>query len=94
LENAQQSMCLTRTHATEWHIDHNRLGVTRLSAGGHLAAVLSAHPEFQGKSVPPSPIDALPTIHSSSSQTRVRLNPVTFNREMRSGTGVDTCAHI
>ena len=30
------------------------------SAGAHLAAVLSAHPDFQGKNVPASKVDARP----------------------------------
>jgi acetyl esterase/lipase len=57
MEDAQQAMRLTRAHATEWHIDTNRIGVIGFSAGGHLAAVLSTHPEFQGKNVPASTID-------------------------------------
>jgi acetyl esterase/lipase len=60
LEDAQQAMRLTRTHAAEWHIDANRVGVIGFSAGAHLAAVLSTHPEFQGKNVPSSTIDARP----------------------------------
>jgi acetyl esterase/lipase len=60
LEDAQQAIRLTREHAAEWHIDSNRIGVIGFSAGAHLAAVLSTHPEFQGKNVPPSAIDARP----------------------------------
>jgi acetyl esterase/lipase len=60
LEDAQQAIRLTREHAAEWHIDFNRIGVIGFSAGAHLAAVLSTHPEFQGKNVPPSAIDARP----------------------------------
>jgi acetyl esterase/lipase len=60
LEDAQQAMRLTRAHASEWHIDPNRIGVIGFSAGAHLAAVLSTHPEFQGKNVPASNIDARP----------------------------------
>ena len=45
LEDAQQAMRLTRAHASEWHIDPNRIGVIGFSAGGHLAAVLSNHPD-------------------------------------------------
>jgi acetyl esterase/lipase len=60
LEDAQRAMRLARSHAAEWHIDPNRIGVIGFSAGAHLAAVLSTHPDFQGKSVPPSTIDARP----------------------------------
>jgi acetyl esterase/lipase len=60
LEDAQQAMRLTRAHAAEWHIDPKRVGVIGFSAGAHLAAVLSTHPEFQGKNVPASTIDARP----------------------------------
>ena len=60
LEDAQQAMRLTRTHATEWHVDPARIGVIGFSAGAHLAVVLSTHPGFQGASVPPSTIDARP----------------------------------
>ena len=60
LEDAQQAMRLTRTHATEWHLDPNRIGVIGFSAGAHLAVVLSTHPDFQSKAVPASAIDARP----------------------------------
>jgi acetyl esterase/lipase len=60
LEDAQQAMRLTRAHASEWHIDPHRIGVIGFSAGAHLAAVLSTHPDFQGKNVPASTIDARP----------------------------------
>jgi acetyl esterase/lipase len=60
LEDAQQAMRLVRAHASEWHIDPNRIGVIGFSAGAHLAAVLSTHPDFQGKNVPVSTVDARP----------------------------------
>jgi acetyl esterase/lipase len=60
LEDAQQAMRLTRAHASEWQVDPHRIGVIGFSAGAHLAAVLSTHPDFQGKNVPPSNIDARP----------------------------------
>jgi acetyl esterase/lipase len=60
LEDAQQAMRLTRTHAAEWHIDPQRIGAIGFSAGAHLAATLSTHPDFQGKNVPASTIDARP----------------------------------
>ena len=60
LEDAQQAMRLTRAHASGWHVDPHRIGVIGFSAGAHLAAALSTHPDFQGKNVPPSNIDARP----------------------------------
>jgi acetyl esterase/lipase len=60
LEDAQQAMRITRAHAAEWHIDPNRIGVIGFSAGAHLAVVLSTHPDFQGKNVPASTVNARP----------------------------------
>ena len=60
LEDAQQAMRITRTHAKEWGIDPKRIGVIGFSAGAHLAVVLSTHPDFQGKNVPASTVDARP----------------------------------
>jgi acetyl esterase/lipase len=53
-------MRLTRAHASQWHIDPKRIGAIGFSAGAHLTAVLSTHPDFQGKDVPSSTIDARP----------------------------------
>ncbi len=41
LEDAQRAVGIVRTHAAEWHIDPNRIGVLGFSAGAHLAAALS-----------------------------------------------------
>jgi len=60
LEDAQQAMRLTRTHAADWHIDPARIGVIGFSAGAHLAVVLSTHPDFQGANVPAFTVDARP----------------------------------
>jgi acetyl esterase/lipase len=60
LEDAQQATRIARTNAEAWHIDPNRIGVIGFSAGGHLAVMLSTHPDFQGKNVPPSTINARP----------------------------------
>ena len=60
LEDAQQAIRLTRAHAAEWQIDSKRIGVIGFSAGAHLAAVLSTHPDFQGKNVPSTTLDARP----------------------------------
>jgi acetyl esterase/lipase len=60
LEDVQQAMRITRSHAADWHIDTHRIGVIGFSAGAELAIDLSTHPDFQGKTVPPSTIDARP----------------------------------
>lgn len=60
LEDAQQAMRITRAHAAEWGIDAHRVGVIGFSAGAHLAVVLSTHPDFQGKNVAVSTVDARP----------------------------------
>jgi acetyl esterase/lipase len=43
LQDAQRALGLVRSHAAEWHIDPNRVGVLGFSAGAHLAAALSTH---------------------------------------------------
>jgi acetyl esterase/lipase len=60
LEDAQQAMRITRAHAGEWHIDPHRIGILGFSAGGHLAAVLSNHADFQRPGEPANQPDAKP----------------------------------
>ena len=43
LQDAQRAFGMVRSHAAEWHIDPNRIGVLGFSAGAHLAAALSTH---------------------------------------------------
>jgi len=43
LQDAQRAVGIVRSHAAEWHIDPNRVGVLGFSAGAHLAAALSTH---------------------------------------------------
>jgi acetyl esterase/lipase len=43
LQDAQRALGIVRSHASEWHIDPNRVGVLGFSAGAHLAAALSTH---------------------------------------------------
>jgi acetyl esterase/lipase len=40
LQDAQRAVGIVRSHATEWKIDPQRIGVLGFSAGGHLAATL------------------------------------------------------
>jgi acetyl esterase/lipase len=43
LEDAQRAIRMVRSHATEWHIAQDHIGVMGFSAGGHLAATASTH---------------------------------------------------
>jgi acetyl esterase/lipase len=43
LEDAQRAVSMARSHAAEWHIDPNRIGVLGFSAGAHLIVALSTH---------------------------------------------------
>ena len=62
LEDAQQAMRITRSHAAEWHLDSHRIGVLGFSAGGHLVIVLGNHADFKRPNAPASEtsIDARP----------------------------------
>ncbi|MGA2806655.1 MAG: alpha/beta hydrolase [Terracidiphilus sp.] len=51
LQDAQRALGLVRSHAAEWGIDPNRIGVLGFSAGAHLAAALSTH--FDQRLYPP-----------------------------------------
>ena len=54
LEDAQRTMGLVRLHADQWHIDPHKIGVLGFSAGGYLAAEMSA--KFQQRLY--APLDA------------------------------------
>ncbi len=41
LQDAQRALGLVRSHAADWNLNANRIGVLGFSAGGHLAALLS-----------------------------------------------------
>ena len=41
LQDAQRALGIIRSHAEDWHINPNRIGVLGFSAGGHLAAAIS-----------------------------------------------------
>ena len=58
LQDAQRALGLVRSHAAEWHIDPNRIGVLGFSAGAHLAAALSTH--FDQRIY--TPVDAADTL--------------------------------
>ena len=63
LEDAQQAMRITRSHAAKWNIDPQRIGALGFSAGAHLSVVLGNHSDFKREGMPDSPeskIDARP----------------------------------
>lgn len=63
LEDAQQAMRLTRSHAAEWHIDPQRIGALGFSAGAHLVVILGNHADFKREGAPETPdnkLDARP----------------------------------
>ncbi len=43
LQDAQEAIRIVRRHAKEWNIDPHKIGIMGFSAGGHLAATVSAH---------------------------------------------------
>jgi DUF1680 family protein/acetyl esterase/lipase len=59
LQDAQEAILQVRRHASEWHIDPQRVGIMGFSAGGHLASTAGTHfdkvlvPDPEGISVRP-----------------------------------------
>ena len=43
LQDAQRAFGIVRSHAADWHINAQRIGVLGFSAGAHLSAALSTH---------------------------------------------------
>ncbi len=43
LQDGQQAMRIVRSHAKEWGIDPEKIGIMGFSAGGHLASTVSTH---------------------------------------------------
>ncbi|MFC5989183.1 alpha/beta hydrolase [Marinicrinis lubricantis] len=58
LIDAQRAIRYVRTHAQEWQIDPNRIGILGFSAGGHLAASAGVHFDF-GVQDAPDPVDRI-----------------------------------
>jgi len=56
LDDAQRALRILRSHAEEWHLDANRLGIMGFSAGGHLAASAGTHDDL-GDPAAKDPID-------------------------------------
>ena len=53
ISDAEEAIKTVRSHATEWHINPNDVGIMGFSAGGHLASTIATHakdnaaPNFQ-----------------------------------------------
>ncbi len=47
LQDAQQAIRMVRSHAKEWGINKNQVGIMGFSAGGHLAAAAATHFDFK-----------------------------------------------
>jgi acetyl esterase/lipase len=43
LQDAQRAIRMVRSHAKEWKVDPNRIGIWGFSAGGHLASTVTTH---------------------------------------------------
>jgi acetyl esterase/lipase len=61
LADTQRAMRLIRSRAKEWGVDPNRVGVMGFSAGGELAALVSARPG-SGLVDAPDPIDRIDAV--------------------------------
>jgi acetyl esterase/lipase len=49
LMDAQRAMRLVRSHASEWNINPEKIGIMGFSAGGHLASTLGTHFDYGNK---------------------------------------------
>ncbi len=47
LQDAQRAVGVVRSHAREWHLDPQRIGVLGFSAGAHLAVAIGTHFEHR-----------------------------------------------
>lgn len=60
LQDAQQAVRYVRSHAKEYGIKENKIGIMGFSAGGHLAATASTHFEFKADPLNKDTISARP----------------------------------
>jgi acetyl esterase/lipase len=58
LQDAQRALRLVRSHAKEWKIDADKVGILGFSAGGHLASTAATHFD-RGDANAKDPIDRL-----------------------------------
>lgn len=69
-EDGQRAMRLVRSHAKEWGIDPNRIGIMGFSAGGEVAALVAYSPG-DGEAKATDPIDQL----SASPSFQIMIYP-------------------
>ena len=70
-QQARDAVRFLRAHATEYHLDPNRIGIAGASAGGELAALVALAPEG-----PPAPaVAGTPTPRSSGHHAEQRVRP-------------------
>lgn len=81
LSDAEQAIRIVRSHASEWGLDTNRIGIMGASAGGHLAASLATlhnseetRPDFQILFYPVITMEK-ETTHSGSRTNLIGTNP-------------------
>jgi acetyl esterase/lipase len=71
LQDASRAIRLVRSHASEWKLDVNRIGILGFSAGGHLASTAGTHFDA-GNSTDADPIERF----SSKPNLMVLIYPV------------------
>jgi acetyl esterase/lipase len=69
--DASRAMRLMRSHAGEWKLDPNRIGILGFSAGGHLASTVATHYD-EGNKNAADPIDRV----SSRPDVQILIYPV------------------
>ncbi|RLT76537.1 alpha/beta hydrolase [bacterium J10(2018)] len=81
LADAEQAIRLVRSHAAEWNVDPDKVGIMGASAGGHLASTLATHyssaetrPDFQILFYPVITMDPSYT-HGGSRANLIGENP-------------------
>ena len=70
IEDGQRAMRLVRSHAKEWGIDPNRIGIMGFSAGGEVASLVS-YTSGEGDANAPDPMDRL----SASPNFQIMIYP-------------------
>nr|WP_255551211.1 alpha/beta hydrolase [Granulicella sp. dw_53] len=87
LEDAQQAIRIARSHAAEWRLDPNRIGVLGFSAGAHLAVTLSNHADYRRADMPEG------KIIDSKIDARPSFAVIIYPGYLTDGTTLKTLAH-
>ncbi|MDR2232958.1 MAG: alpha/beta hydrolase [Tannerella sp.] len=83
LDDAEQAIRYVRSHAAEWNIRPDAIGICGFSAGGHLASTASTHFSLEGVSSRPDfsilfyPVVTMDpdVVHSGSKNNLIGTNP-------------------